>query len=379
MARFFYSIIFSKVKPLDILLAVVLSAGAIQGLVYGFILWRNKTANRTANRFLAAILFFFSYRLVVEILKIFGIGFYDLWYHIFLEYNWIYGALIYFFVKAYVTPKFKLSPKKDWIHFLPVGIEFIWSNFIKSQNFFWDGTRESLSWLGYWGYVVWMHYPTMYIICGLLIIFYSFKAEKVLKSTMGVRLTKAKWILNVLRALRIYAVFFIVVVLIDLLFFDYAFNKFYWYPLFIGLALITYVLGILGFSRRNEAIVKSEVLFSDKEQEQLTTIGINMKKLMHDEKVFKDPELTLASLSQKLGVKTYLTTRFLNHIEGKKFNDYINELRIEELKSVLADPKNNKYTLLSLAHEVGFNSKASFNRAVKKITGSSPSDLKSNN
>ena len=79
-----------------------------------------------------------------------------------VEFNWIYGALIYFFVKAYVTPKFRLNFKRDWIHFLPVIIEFLWSNYIKSQNFYWDGTRESLSWLGYWGYVVWMHYPTMY-------------------------------------------------------------------------------------------------------------------------------------------------------------------------------------------------------------------------
>jgi hypothetical protein len=123
-------------KPLEVLLTVLLGIGAIQGLVYGIILWNNNSQNRTANKFLATILFFFSYRLIVEILKLFNIGFYDFWYHFLLEYNWIYGALIYFFVKAYITPKFKLNLKNDWIHFLPVGIEFLWSNFIKSQNFY---------------------------------------------------------------------------------------------------------------------------------------------------------------------------------------------------------------------------------------------------
>ena len=60
------------------------------------------------------------------------------------------------------------------------------------------------------------------------------------------------------------------------------------------------------------------------------------------------------------------------------FNDFINEYRIEELKKLLNDPKNNNFTLLSLAFEAGFNSKASFNRAVKKLTGKSPSALKPN-
>jgi hypothetical protein len=126
-----------QMKPLELLLVILLSIGAIQGIIYGIILWRNKGQNSIANNFLATILFFFSYRLIVEILKLFGIGYYDFFYHILLEYNWIYGALIYFFVKAYATPNFKLNFKKDWIHFVPVAIEFVWSNFIKSQNFYW--------------------------------------------------------------------------------------------------------------------------------------------------------------------------------------------------------------------------------------------------
>jgi len=352
--------------------------GAIQGFVYGVILWRRKNLNVIANRFLAAILFFFSYRLFVEVLKLFGVGFYDVWYHLFLEYNWIYGALIYFFVKAYVKPNFKIQLKKDWIHFLPVTIEFVWSNFIKSQNFFWDGTRESLSWLGYWGYVVWMHYPTMYIICGVLIIYYCFRSKKLLiTNTNKIIIEKTTWIRRILTVLITYSITLILIVLIDLFFFDYAFEKFYNYPLFIGMALITYWLGIEGFNRKNELIVKSKITLSEKEEAQLQIIGDKLNALMATHKLYLDPELTLNSLSEKLDVKSYLLTRCLNSHFGKKFNDYINELRKEELKALLKDGKNEKFTLLSLAFDVGFNSKASFNRAVKKITGKSPSQLKS--
>ncbi len=364
-------------KLLEIILVILLCVGGIQGFVYGIILWNRNNLNTSANRFLAAILFFFSYRLFVEVLKLFGIGFYDIWYHLFLEFNWIYGVLIYFFVKAYLIPNFKIQLKRDWIHFLPVIIEFIWSNYIKSQNFFWDGTRESLTWLGYWGYVVWMHYPTMYIICGLLIIYYGVNSRKLLLSNTDVaHKEKTKWIHRILIILITYSVLLITIVTIDLLFFNYAFEKFYTYPLFVGMALITYWLGIEGFYRKSIPAVKSKTMLSQKEQRQLEIIGKNLEQLMTTSQLYRDPELTLSKLSDKLQIKPYLLTKCLNIHFGKKFSDYVNELRIDELKDLLKDSNNEKYTLLSLAFEVGFNSKASFNRAVKKATGKSPRDLR---
>jgi len=370
------------VKPFEIILTIVLSIGAIQGIIYGGILWKNQNINNIANKFLAIILWFFAYRLLVEVLKLFGIGNYDVWYHILLEYNWIYGALVYFFVKAYVTPNFKLNLKSDWIHFLPVIFEFLWSNFIKSQNFFWDGTKDSLSALGYWGYVVWMHWPTQYIISTLLIIFYSYKSEKLIvqpsTDTYEIVTENTSWIKRVLKLMKFYSVIVILVVLVDFIFFDYAFNAKYHYPIFIGMALITYWLGLEGFNKKDKEIIKLKSVLEPKEKTQLENIASKLKLLMKEKQLYKNPDLTLTSLSEALGVKSYLTTKCLNLIIEQKFNDFINTYRIKELKTLLKDPKNNNYTLLSLAFEAGFNSKASFNRAVKKLTGKSPSHLKSN-
>ncbi|RNC84154.1 MAG: helix-turn-helix domain-containing protein [Winogradskyella sp.] len=370
-------------KPFEIVLAIILAIGAIQGIVYGIILWRNKNINKIANTFLAVILWFFAYRLLVEVLKLFGIGNYDTWYHILLEYNWIYGALIYVFVKAYVTPNFKLNLKSDWIHFLPVLIEFVWSNFIKSQNFFWDGTRESLTWLGYWGYVVWMHWPTQYIISGLLIIFYIIKSEKLLAKpateTYEIIPEHSSWIKTVLKVMKVYSAIVISIVVLDFLLFDYAFNRIYHYPIFIGMALITYWLGIEGFNKKDKQILKFKSVLDPKEKNLLNDIAEKLKLLMSEEKLYKNPNLTLTSLSKSLGIKSYLTTKCLNLIFEQKFNDFVNTYRIEELKTLLKDSKNKNYTLLSLAFEAGFNSKASFNRAVKKLTGKSPSHLKTSN
>jgi AraC-like DNA-binding protein len=363
-----------------ILLIILLGIGAVQGIIYGIILWRTGTIHKIANRFLATILFFFSYRLIAEILHFFGLGRYDTWYYILLEFNWIYGALIYFFVYSYVRPTFRLK-LKHWVHFIPVIIEVIWSFFIKSQNFYWDGTRESLSWLGYWGYVAWMHYPTMYVIAGVLIIYYSYKAEKVLKSppiSPGYQIVKEDigWIKRVLLALRVFSILFTGIVLIDFLFFDFAFN-FFGYPIFVIMAIITYWLGLEGFARRNIVAFKKVEVLSEKDREQLQQIADKIALIMTRDKLYKNQELNVARLSEVAEVKPYLVTKAFSTIFNTKFNDYINELRFEELKSLVADPKNDKYTLLSLAFEAGFNSKASFNRTVKKLTGNSPKHLKS--
>jgi AraC-like DNA-binding protein len=68
-------------------------------------------------------------------------------------------------------------------------------------------------------------------------------------------------------------------------------------------------------------------------------------------------------------------SQILNELEGKNFYDYINTLRTEEFKRLIAIPDNRKYTLLALAQQCGFNSKSSFNRYFRKVTGQSPSEF----
>ena len=99
-------------------------------------------------------------------------------------------------------------------------------------------------------------------------------------------------------------------------------------------------------------------------------------KSIKEDALYKNPELTVGDLANHLGVKPYLVTKALSTSMQTKFTDYINEHRFQELQRLLSQPDNNKYTLLSLAFEAGFNSKASFNRTVKKITGTSPKFLR---
>jgi AraC-like DNA-binding protein len=95
---------------------------------------------------------------------------------------------------------------------------------------------------------------------------------------------------------------------------------------------------------------------------------------MTNQKFFTDSELTLAALAKTLNVHPNHLSQVINSYEGKNFYDYINYQRVEEFKRLAPLPDNRNYTLLSLAFECGFNSKTSFNRNFKKVTGVSPSE-----
>ncbi len=91
-------------------------------------------------------------------------------------------------------------------------------------------------------------------------------------------------------------------------------------------------------------------------------------------KPYINPNLTLAELSAKLKLQPHVLSRVINDGFHKNFFDFINYHRIEELKRRVNDPHYKNFTLLSLAFEVGFNSKTAFNRAFKKQTQQTPSE-----
>lgn len=104
----------------------------------------------------------------------------------------------------------------------------------------------------------------------------------------------------------------------------------------------------------------------------LLKIHQDLQDLMQEEKLYKYPELNLEELAQRLNVNSNILSQVINSIENKNFFDYINELRIAEFIKISVLQENQRFTLLSLAFEVGFNSKTSFNRNFKRITGQTP-------
>jgi AraC-like DNA-binding protein len=119
---------------------------------------------------------------------------------------------------------------------------------------------------------------------------------------------------------------------------------------------------------------------SDKKNEDLSDENLNrlrhqVEVYMTQHKPYVNPKLTLNELAGMLKLPPYLLSKVINEGYDKNFFDFINTYRIEEFKHRMEDPHFQHYTLLSIAFEVGFNSKTAFNRSFKKITNQSPSEF----
>lgn len=371
------------IDVLSTILTIILSIGVTQGVVFAIILWNRVQEDWRANRYKAILLFVLSYGLLNQVMRLFGIGYYDAWYHLTLDLSWSYGPLIYLYVKAQCERGFRFSRKDYWV-VSPVVIQVIISIYVRSQNFFWDGTRESLSWLGYYGYAYWRNFSTEPILASLLIMFFSYRSLVVIRRTHTeeAEIVNLYWVKKSVQVFGGYYALVLLILVSDLAIYLYTvntdyyyFTRFYYYPFFIGSALLVYWLGISSVVRVNERVLKPKKTISAEEHENLLTIAESLNRSMSRDKLFKDSELTLNKLADHLSVKSYLLSKSLSEVVKKSFNDYVNEYRVKEVQNLLSDPANQKYTLLALAYEAGFNSKSSFNRAVKKHLGVSPSEI----
>ncbi len=113
--------------------------------------------------------------------------------------------------------------------------------------------------------------------------------------------------------------------------------------------------------------------FSDMEIERLK---LNLNEILSTKKPYLNESLSLSELADELNISDKKLSELLNQHLNTNFYNLINEYRVREVKKRLADMENNKYTLLSIAYDCGFQSKTSFNRVFKQKTGMSPSRYK---
>jgi AraC-like DNA-binding protein len=103
-------------------------------------------------------------------------------------------------------------------------------------------------------------------------------------------------------------------------------------------------------------------------------IAEGLHRLMTEEKIFIDSNLSLDILASELNIHPNYLSQYINQELKLSFYDYINLYRISEFKRIIRHPSNSNYNLLALALDCGFNSKSSFNRNFKKATGNTPSE-----
>jgi len=97
-----------------------------------------------------------------------------------------------------------------------------------------------------------------------------------------------------------------------------------------------------------------------------------LEKYMDTQKPYLQPNLKIHELANQLQVPPHFLSKIINQQLGINFYTFINNYRIEAFKKQVTNPKNQHLTLTGIALNVGFNSKASFNRIFKKHTNQTP-------
>ncbi|MCB1171586.1 MAG: AraC family transcriptional regulator, partial [Leptospiraceae bacterium] len=92
-----------------------------------------------------------------------------------------------------------------------------------------------------------------------------------------------------------------------------------------------------------------------------------LQRLMEEERVYADEDLSLDRLADLLSVSPGQLSELLNNVIGVDFRSYVNRFRVQEAFSMLMDEPDRKVE--SIAEAVGFNSRASFFRNFRQITG----------
>lgn len=369
----------------------------LQGLLFGFLLLKRYYGKRHfSDLLLAIILLITCYHRTTYTIGFMG------WYDEFrntkinyflIPFDLAFAPLLYFYVRSVTISDFKFQKKDRW-HFLPFGIYFlfrlgIWiydriqPGYHETQN----GFIMSHPWMEYI-YILFFILTSIQMIIYLAFTFQHFfnyrkKIHHYFSNTYNLELN---WLRNFLFIYTFLYLYGSGQVIIDALT-DLSYNQEWWFHLASAMAII--YISIMGYFTKTESLsglsfdpstletpppilpkISSNIL------EKSDTNKREIEKLiqfMESEKPYLNPELNLIDLSNALGMSRSQVSQLINTGLGKNFNDFINQFRVSAVQEMLRAGRQEELSLLGIAYDCGFNSKATFNRVFKKLTGTSPS------
>lgn len=365
----------------------------IQGLILsGLLLWSFKTKNDLPNLILGILLIITCYHRTTYTLGF--MGWYDVFRNTKINYflvplSFAIGPLIYFYIKSFIERGFAFD-KKKLLHFLPAAFYAMYriSVFIydSSQPGFSD-TQNGVFMQSdlYYGidvfYVVLVSIQLFLYLVLSIYVYYQYRNALVQQYSNTYK-SELIWLRNFLFAYSFLFVYDVLQTVTDEFIFNLGWTGRWWYQ-FLSVIIVTYV-GVKGFFTDMDTLkkidlsiiptskkVKSEAVEFDRIKE--------LEKLQHlvsTEKLYLDPNLSLTQLSKAIRMSPTLVSDLINRGLGQNFNDYINRYRVKTIVNRLSDENYNHLSILSIALDNGFNSKATFNRAFKKITGKAPSEYR---
>lgn len=360
---------------------------ALQLVLLSLFIVSHKKGRKTSNRILAAFLFFSALPIIEYILWRFRDSISPHFPNVFYigsMFVFLWGPLIYLYTKSLILSGFTFK-RRDFWHFVPF-LLFVLYMIFDYHILSTDLKREIMAGHGALG--IWekrLSYGFLHIQI-LLYLILSLKALKNYRKRIknihsAIERIKLTWLNFILLG-------FICMWSVDLAYFVLWGTKYSHLGevldyislsiTFVFACIIVYkglnypeILTVEAFNSYNRKYERSSLTAADKER--------FLKKLlryMEEEKPYLEPSVSLNTLARKIGMSYRDLSQIINECLGQNFFDFINKYRIEESKFFLSDVSGDKKNILEILFDVGFNSKATFNRAFKKHEGVSPSKFR---
>ena len=368
------------------ILMTIIVLGALQGIIIGFLLFFAKR-QRQSNRLLAVLIWLMSlcsFNLYMDSTGIFYSSTFLSVFHAVVPMVIVMpmGPLIWFYIQSSLNPGFRMG-KRHRKYFLPVLLDIVpqLAALIFITGVLTGLVKKAIPLGNYIDtYNTWVDIPRW-----LSLTIYIWLAAKYLavfkKQHTGEYHATRKWLQQFIRIFQVFQVIWLIYLVPYIIprYTNWVLDTFDWYPVYIPLSVLIYWLGIKGYMVSHAGAItakKSAGIYDQLTTEAIQETTAVLQNAMEKSKLYLDPSLNLAMLSQHTGISQKVISAVLNQYVHKSFNEFINEYRVEEFKRRILEPGLEHLTIAGIALDCGFNSQATFQRTFKQFTGMSPSEYR---
>jgi len=295
--------------------------------------------------------------------------------HMSLIFSFLYGPIIYFYYKKIVINyKFR---RVDILHFIPTLFIFI----VAFPYYILSGQEKLAILLKVSSLSTKVIYDTTFIVKLSSLVIYALLIVRIYykysKTNEKLSIIKLRWQKGLARLVSVYVVFYCIYGLIMVskviprieILLHLQIVTMAVMVLYIGYkAFLTPKLFSSGYFETEDYKYKKSGLtisFSEDLKEELVY-------LLEEEKIYRQNNISLEILSQRLDTTRHNTSQVINEHFGLNFFELINKYRINEALEILQSDTHKNMNIIDVAYEVGFNNKVTFNKSFKKILSLTP-------